>query len=338
MARRVTFRSMARVSVLSFFTLFVLLLQVVPAPRPARAEVPGDLWETVVEASGMGMTMPATTSTSCAPRGTGLQQPPPVASMGACNVRDWKRSGAVATWTFDCGAGMTGEGRLEYAGDASYAGTMRMATPQGDMTLKLSGRRTGDCDATETLRAQEAWAAQVAQAEAAAAGETADVDPMQSTCAEGARTASAYFFVGEHAFCKGGAEIAAFCEALRTRDGFRNARQGTLPGAGIEDAARFCDEEAEPLRTRLCTSARDARDYDFLVDVCDRGLAAEVAREDCAGRSFTSMPPGPQRNFCLGQAQELLRGENAGAAPAQDEPAPTATQRGKKALKKVFGR
>ena len=41
---------------------------------------------------------------------------------------------------------MTGTGEMTFDGNDSYTGTIKFASEQMKMTVKLSGRKTGDCD------------------------------------------------------------------------------------------------------------------------------------------------------------------------------------------------
>lgn len=63
-----------------------------------------------------------------------------------CKVSDYKVDGNTITWQVACTAPqrMTSTGEMVVNGD-SYTGTMKMTTPQGDMTMKMAGTRVGDC-------------------------------------------------------------------------------------------------------------------------------------------------------------------------------------------------
>jgi hypothetical protein len=63
-----------------------------------------------------------------------------------CKVADYKVSGNTATWKMVCtspqATTMTGEMTFN---DDSYTGTMKSDTPQGQMTMKMAGKRLGEC-------------------------------------------------------------------------------------------------------------------------------------------------------------------------------------------------
>lgn len=63
-----------------------------------------------------------------------------------CKVSDYKVSGNTVTWQMACTKpqAITSTGEMIFEGD-TYAGTMKVTTPQGDMSMKLVGKRLGDC-------------------------------------------------------------------------------------------------------------------------------------------------------------------------------------------------
>jgi hypothetical protein len=64
----------------------------------------------------------------------------------SCKVSDYKAVGNTVSWKVACtGAqSLTGSGEMVFAGD-SYTGTMKMTMQQGEMSMKYSGKRLGDC-------------------------------------------------------------------------------------------------------------------------------------------------------------------------------------------------
>lgn len=73
------------------------------------------------------------------PEGRGGQKPD-------CKMSDYKASGNTITWKMVCSQpqAMTSTGEMTFTDD-SYTGTMKMDSPQGPMTMKLAGKRVGDC-------------------------------------------------------------------------------------------------------------------------------------------------------------------------------------------------
>lgn len=69
-----------------------------------------------------------------------------VGQKSDCKTADYKVSGNTATWKMVCTSpqAMTGTGEMTFTDD-SYTGTMTMDSPQGPMTMKMAGKRVGDC-------------------------------------------------------------------------------------------------------------------------------------------------------------------------------------------------
>ena len=64
-----------------------------------------------------------------------------------CKMSDMKASGSTITWSMACTSPdkITGTGEMTFTGDDSYTNTMKMVMPQGEMTMKMTGKRVGDC-------------------------------------------------------------------------------------------------------------------------------------------------------------------------------------------------
>jgi hypothetical protein len=82
---------------------------------------------------------PATMATSQNGRGRG--------GKSDCKTSDFKSSGSTITWSFACTSPdkMSGTGEMTFAGDDSYTNTLKMVMAQGEMTMKMTGKRIGDC-------------------------------------------------------------------------------------------------------------------------------------------------------------------------------------------------
>lgn len=64
-----------------------------------------------------------------------------------CKMSDYKTTGNTITWSMACTSPdkLTGTGEMTFAGDDSYTSTMKMVMAQGEMTMKMTGKRIGDC-------------------------------------------------------------------------------------------------------------------------------------------------------------------------------------------------
>ena len=72
--------------------------------------------------------------------------PDPNDKNALCKVSDYKTSGNKITWNLACSGpnAMSGSGEIVVDGD-SYKGAMNMKSDKGDMAMKYSAKRLGDC-------------------------------------------------------------------------------------------------------------------------------------------------------------------------------------------------
>ena len=64
-----------------------------------------------------------------------------------CKRSDYTISGGKTTWTESCESPpMTGKGEITRQGNDAYTGTIQYSSGQGNMTIKLSGHKIGECD------------------------------------------------------------------------------------------------------------------------------------------------------------------------------------------------
>jgi hypothetical protein len=112
----------------------------------AGAQAPkGDLWETTSQMAmaGMPMAMPARTVKVCSAKD--WKEPP--GGQKNCKNTNMKIVGSKVTWDVACtGPTMNGHGEITRDGDGAYAGTIAFTSDQGNMTIKLTGKKIGDCD------------------------------------------------------------------------------------------------------------------------------------------------------------------------------------------------
>ena len=116
--------------------------------RPGR-------WETTMqmEMAGSPVQMPPMKATRCvtpeqAKDPSSLNSDPSGGRGGKsdCKVSDQKMSGSTISWKITCASpqAMTGTGEMTFSDD-SYTGVMKMNMAQGAMSMKMEGKRLGDC-------------------------------------------------------------------------------------------------------------------------------------------------------------------------------------------------
>lgn len=136
-------------------TLALVAMLAAAAAVVAQTPIRPGRWEVTMQMQmpNMPMQMPEMKTTQCVtpeqvkdpssalpsgPQGRGANQD--------CKVSNYKVSGNKVTWQMACSnpQPMTSTGEMTFT-DNAYNGTMKMNSPQGDMTMKLAGKRLGDC-------------------------------------------------------------------------------------------------------------------------------------------------------------------------------------------------
>jgi hypothetical protein len=118
-------------------------------PVLAQGPMRAGQWERTMQMEMPNMKMPEMKSSQCV---TPEQTKDPASAFsqsptgGSCKVSDQKMTGNKVTWKMACTGqdAMTGDGEITFEGD-TYKGTINTKMSQGSMTMRLSGRRTGDC-------------------------------------------------------------------------------------------------------------------------------------------------------------------------------------------------
>lgn len=304
----------------------------------ALAAQDGELWEITnqMNVPGMPAGMGPMTSRVCQEKGRNEVMP----EKENCKITDMKRSGSKTTMTVVCGDSRAVIEQTYNAAGTEFKGTMRMTGGQGDMTMAMSGRKVGSCDATAERKKQEAQMAgierQHAQAQAMMRKER---ETQVAQCNEAVQTMN-YEKLGSYGMCKqsGHAEYckamsdnpdtqpvatacmarqAEFCKRYSTEEGFIKAKAD--PKAG--DA---CGTSAEQVKAALCPGAAQRESLDFLGRYCPVE-AKPLAQKYCAGRDFTALRASGGKadkydQFCYA----YLSNSSLAATPAQEPAAPSA--------------
>lgn len=115
----------------------------------AHADAPaagsGELWEVSSHISMRGFSIPAQTHRVC--QAPGAQEPPGASGQPGCTTHDFRVVGNKTSWRVQCAGPppMSGSGELTRTGPAAYTGRILFSSPDGEMTMNLSGRRVGAC-------------------------------------------------------------------------------------------------------------------------------------------------------------------------------------------------
>ncbi len=111
----------------------------------AQAQSPkGDSWEITsqMEMPGMPTAMPATTQRVCT-----AKEQPPFRARENCRITDQQKLPNGWSWKMVCNDGSTADGNMTYQGTEAWTGVMNMKMKDGAMSMKLAGKRVGECDA-----------------------------------------------------------------------------------------------------------------------------------------------------------------------------------------------
>ncbi len=303
----------------------------------AQAQGSDELWEvsTQMNMAGLPPGMGGSTQRVCRDKDP-KKEPASRKDMEGCKVTDMKESGNRFTMTMTCPQGTMVIDQTYNSARTEYKGTMKMKSREGDMTMNMSGRKVGSCNAQQARKEQDAKVAALQQQ-----GKKAQAD-ADAAMAKHCRTAldnmdtASFSLVPQ---CK--PNQPEFCKRYQTLDGFLKAK-------GDEKAAQLCNVARAPLQSSLCARAVKQEHLPFLGGFCPvEGKA--YAQQHCAGRDFTSAPQDKYTQFCRSYlANRDLDGSGAGA-PAGEGPAPTKTEKAKQAvtdgvqqginkLKGLFGR
>ncbi|MDD2335457.1 MAG: DUF3617 family protein [Geobacteraceae bacterium] len=126
----------------------VLVLLLVPAVSFAAKTMQEGLWEitTQMEMPGMPMKMSPTVMQHCYTKSDVSDQKKIISSDKNCSVTDLKTSANKVTWKMKC----TGENAATMTGSTvfgtdSYTSVMQMNSHGQNMTMKVKGKRLGNC-------------------------------------------------------------------------------------------------------------------------------------------------------------------------------------------------
>jgi len=105
-------------------------------------------WEVTsqTEMPGMPMKIPATTIKHCYTKEDVKDQKKVIAKDKNCTLTDYKVAGNKVIWAMKCTGQSAGtfNGETVFSGDA-YTSTMKMKSQGQNMTVKVKGKRIGEC-------------------------------------------------------------------------------------------------------------------------------------------------------------------------------------------------
>jgi hypothetical protein len=339
---------------------------VLSLPLAVLAAGQDELWEVTSQMSmpGMPAGMGGNTQRVCQdkdPSKQGVQGP----NMENCKITDMKQSGNKTTLTLTCPDSRALIENTYNAARTEYKGTMRMTSRDGDMTMTLSGRKVGACDATAERRKQQAQVAAIQGQVAQSQDMMRKQNELQiRQCGEAVQTME-YGKLGMYGQCKQQPEYckamagnpetkpvvtactarqADYCKRYRTEAGFLQAKADP-------SAAEACGVSVEQVKADLCPGAAAKESLAFLGRYC-LAEAKPLAEQHCAGRDFTAVRAGGGKkgdkydDFCMAYLSNAsLAASSRPAAPASTSQAPNpadalseGVNQGINKLRGLFGR
>lgn len=272
-------------------------------PFAAVAAGTDELWEisSQMNMPGLPPGMGASTQQICQDKDP-AKQAVPGQDMERCKVTDKKQTGTRMTVTVSC---PDGKGVIEQTYNAArteFKSTVRMTTREGEMTMSMSGRKVGSCDAQQARRQREAQMAKMKeQSNEAAQYSKKQADEQIKQCAVALDTMDAGKF-GIYAQCRQQPELCKamdhdpalkqagatckarqtdYCRRYQTEDGFLKAKADKA-------GAAMCAVSVDEVKGKLCPVAAKKESLAFLGRYC-LAEAKPFADKHCAGRDFTAL-------------------------------------------------
>lgn len=282
------------------------LAAILSLPLAVLAAQDGELWEITSQMNmpGIPSGMGGRTQQVCQDKDPRKQVVPGQQSE-ECKVTDQKLSGNKSSMTLACPQGTMYIENTYNAARTAYQGTLRMTSPQGEMTMNVSGRKVGACDATAERKNREAQVAAIERQSAQAQDMMRQQREQQiAQCAEAVQTME-YGRLGMYGQCKQNPEYckamasdpagkqvvsactarqAEYCKQYRTETGFLKAKADP-------NGAAACGLSVDQVKAELCPGAAQRESLAFLGRYC-LAEARPLAEKHCAGRDFTALRAG----------------------------------------------
>jgi hypothetical protein len=287
-------------------TCLVTMLAV--SAMAAFADANGDLWEVTsqmtMEGMPAGMGMPAQTRRVCTAHE--WTKPPVSQDDRGCKASDFSSTPTKTTWKVSC-PDVNGTAEITRTSPDAYTGWMKMTMAQGTMTMNLTGKRVGDCDAGEAKKEREAQVARIQTQ--VAAGQQMAADAQAQACMTLAQAGDLQQFrmminAGQ---CDDPKYKATLCESIKKCDVYKRLeeREKSQPEFGLTAVAGFCGADVAAMTTSCCDEAVKTEDVDFIAARCP-AQAKAFALQKCAGLGYSALMGSKWQNFCTTYAKDVM--------------------------------
>ena len=326
----------------------------------AAAADTGELWEvsTQIEMAGLPAGMGSRTARVCNETGDPRKQAEAGDREKKCKMTDFKQSGNRVTMTMTCPEGTAVMEHVYNAAHTEYKGSMKMTMRDGGkMTMNMSGRKVGACDAQQAKREREEKVAAAKQQMAAAEQQqAAGRKAAAARCAKAVETMNLEL-LDPYGRCE---RMPGACEAMKQADprtasacmkshGELCKRYQTMDGFlranGNEEIAQSCRLDRDAIVASHCPRAAKAGNLAYLARFCP-AEAKPIAQAHCVGRGYTSRLDDEHREFCsqylarssLEEAPPRRAPQQAVEAPKPQDAVTRGVTQGLNKLKGLFGR
>lgn len=328
----------------------------------ARAADNGQLWEvtTRMNMAGMPAGMGNQTTRVCTEGGDAKKQAEHGVRKG-CKMTDFKQSANRVTLTMTCPDGTAVIENVYNAAHTEYQGSMKMTMRDGNqMTMNMSGRKVGACDAQQAKREREEKVASVRRQSDEAQAQVAAIGEQQAQNCAKAPQAMDLSLLGMYGHCSA---MGGNCEAMAKNESTRRTAtacmssraqlckryqtmDGFLKSGGNEAIAKECGLDRNAIATSHCARAAKGENLAYVGRFCPE-QAKPLAQQHCAGRSYTSAPQDKYSEFCSSYvARASLEDEPhrsaaqpaAAKAPQPQDAVKQGVTQGINKLKGLFGR
>jgi len=313
-----------------------LLVVTLQAPlAQAQKKVPGEKWRQTQSMQMEGMSMPERTTELCVPIGKSNESL--YKSQDAnCTMYDMHAAGNTFSAKMRCTGKDAMEGSLESISEGNRTrGTMQMKSKDGQMSMKFDNTKLGTaCEALDYSDYKPP------------VGKAAPVGDPDQVCKDYAKEieldptkAASYasLYAGAGATCAKSPAQKTFCTAAQSHRGFvtldlqERSMAKAMAASGSDGAGSVdfhplslslgaCGLGATPaatdsLRQKLRLTAAAQNEWEFLLgegDENDFKTVVALAKQECAGRAFTSAKNPRYTRLCGQYGTMLVKGDRAG--------------------------
>ena len=258
------------------------------APAVFAQQGQDEQWDVTMSMESEGMKMPGMNQKVCTRKGAREERMPIDKN---CKVLDSSTSGNKRTFKFACQDGKdsyTGTGEMEDLGKDAYRGKMSAAgTREGKaftMKMDFAGKRIGNCTWEDPAKKVEQFQAQQnAMMAKECDKQIAEMEPAAFVPTEGLPPEMMFCKDRKADFC---ANVTKVSQTMRDKAGYEAAM--SKYGDKLERAGKACNIDVAALRTPVCKSAIDQKDWQWLNRYCPVEAGA-LRKANCAGRTYSNV-------------------------------------------------